>query len=1045
MQFRIVFLALWLSPFLVAQSYTISTFAGGGLPSLPAPALNISMESTTGAAVDAAGNLYVAEPTSNIIFRISTNGTATLFAGTGRPGFSGDGGPAASAQLNAPAGLALDAHGNLFIADSANFRIREVSTAGIITTVAGNGYDGLSDGVPATSASLNYPAGLAVDAQGNLFIGDADLGRVQKVDSSGILTTIAGNGNLGYSGDGGPAIDASFGGAAGLAVDSTGILYIADPFNSVVRKVSIDGVISTFAGTGIYGNTGDGGPATSAEMGAVSGVELDAGGDVLIVDPWNGVIRKVSPGGIITTVAGGGYYPGPGNGGRATSAYLDAPNQVACAPNGSLYITGTAQVRVVSASGIITAFAGNGSFNFGGDNQPASQALLAYPIGVAVKSDGTVYIADSENSRIREVSVDGVIHTIAGTGTAGYSGDNGLAENAEISHPYGLTLDSRGNIYFADNYNEVIRKISTSGLITTVAGNGAYAYYGDGGPATRGALANPTGVVLDGSGNLYIADTANNVIRKVAVDGIITTIAGNGTAGYSGDNGPALGAQLNSPWFLALDGGGNIYVTDLGNNVVRKISSSGIITTVAGNGTVADTGDNGPAVAAGIYGPGGIGLDFSGNLYIDDTFSVRKVSPNGIITKIAGSESFDSGYTGDNGPATSATLDGAYGIAVGVNGVIYIADSQNNVIRALNTCIESLAGAANADAQQQTLNLPITAVPSCQWSATGLPSWITNVPAGIASGGLPLAFSPNTTGVDRSAVITVNGLAISVTQDYTAQAFQDVTPGAYYFDAVNLLKGKAITSGCSLTEYCPGNNVTRAQMAVFIVRAILGGDNFDYSATPYFTDVQPADFGFKWVQKMFELGITAGCGPGLYCPNDSITRAQMAVFIIRTRYGAHTVIDYTPAPYFTDVPASGFAFNDIQRMREDNITSGCSATDYCPNNPVTRGDMAIFIMRGAFDQVLPPTQPVILSLSPNTIANGTTETITVVGQNTNFVPGTTVVNAVPGLIINSVAVLNGSTLQVSVTANTATSLQPLSIWVTDPTEEAVLPNGFTVQ
>ncbi len=334
----------------------------------------------------------------------------------------------------------------------------------------------------------------------------------------------------------------------------------------------------------------------------------------------------------------------------------------------------------------------------------------------------------------------------------------------------------------------------------------------------------------------------------------------------------------------------------------------------------------------------------------------------------------------------------------------------------------------------------------CTWLASTNASWIAlSPPAGTGAQTLGVTAAPNTSAFEQMGTITAAGRTIQVTEWLTTQVFSDVPPTVYYFDAVNLLKARGITSGCSPTEYCPAESVTRAQMAVFIVRAVTGGDNFTYSPVPYFTDVQPADFGFAWIQKLYELGITAGCAPSLYCPNDSITRSQMAVFIIRARYGAETTFDYPADPYFTDVPPTGFAYSYIQRMKEDNITSGCSATTYCPDSSVTRGDMAMFVMRGAFNQLLPMAEPTLAGVSPTTLANGTSATLTITGLQTHFVSGATTLNVVPGLVVNSVTVVNATTLTANVTAETSSAPQPLSIWVTDSTEEAVLPNGLLVQ
>jgi hypothetical protein len=267
---------------------------------------------------------------------------------------------------------------------------------------------------------------------------------------------------------------------------------------------------------------------------------------------------------------------------------------------------------------------------------------------------------------------------------------------------------------------------------------------------------------------------------------------------------------------------------------------------------------------------------------------------------------------------------------------------------------------------------------------------------------------------------------------------------------VNLLATKGITSGCAPDEFCPTTDIIRSQMAVFMVRAILHTDNFTYSMTPYFTDVPVSGFGFQWIQKMYELGITAGCAPGLFCPNDDVTRAQMAVFLIRMRYGSTTVFDFPSTPYFTDVGPTTFGWNWIQRMREDNITSGCGATTYCPTNPVTRGDMSTFVMRGAFNELLPATEPILLSISPTTIVHGgSPATYTITGLNTHFENGVTTIGAVAGITVGTVTVVNATTLTVLLSAASGAALEPVSpLAITGPppgNEEAVLPNGLTVQ
>ena len=341
------------------------------------------------------------------------------------------------------------------------------------------------------------------------------------------------------------------------------------------------------------------------------------------------------------------------------------------------------------------------------------------------------------------------------------------------------------------------------------------------------------------------------------------------------------------------------------------------------------------------------------------------------------------------------------------------------------------------DARGVSTSVAVNA-PGCDWSVTSSSSWITVSPSGSSIG---VSISPNSTGADRSGAISIGGLTVSVSQAFTTQQFADVTPVDYFFDAVNLLAAKSITAGCGNSDYCPGGTVTRDQMAIFIVRMILGTDNFTYSSSPYFSDVPSSDFAYQWIQKLYELGITSGCGtnPLTFCPGGLVTRDQMAIFLIRARYGATTVFDYTSAPLFLDI-GGNFAFDWIQRLGEDQITAGCGNGDYCPSEPVTRGDMAIFVMRAGFNQLLPPAEPVILSVSPTVLPAGETTTVTVTGLNTHFVEDTTSVK-LP--LSPSPVVFNDTTLTFQVTPSASTA--PISVWVATGAEEAVLPNALKVQ
>lgn len=335
----------------------------------------------------------------------------------------------------------------------------------------------------------------------------------------------------------------------------------------------------------------------------------------------------------------------------------------------------------VSVAQTITTVAGTGIAGYNGDNVQATSTALKRPAAIAMDGSGNLFIADAENQRIRKVATDGTITTVAGSGTAGFSGDGGAAIDAKISNPIGIAIDGNGNLFIADWNNQRIRKVNSNGTITTVAGTGIQGFSGDGGPATNARLTAPSGVAVDGNGNLFIVDNANHRIRKVDLNGIITTVAGTGIQGYNGDGIQATSARLNFPEDVAVDGTGNLFIADWNNHRVRKVGTDGIITTVAGNGQLFFSGDGGPAVNATLRYPSGITLDGSGNLFISDQTNhrIRRVSTTGIISTIAGNGT--AGFSGDGGLATNAALNGPAGLATDGSGNLFITDVDNHRIR----------------------------------------------------------------------------------------------------------------------------------------------------------------------------------------------------------------------------------------------------------------------------------------------------------------------------------------------------------------------------
>ena len=631
-------------------------------------------------AVDGAGNLYIADFNNHRIRKVNSAGVISTVAGTGTAGFSGDGGAATSAQLRNPQDVVLDAAGNLYIVDTGDHRIRKVNSAGVISTVAGSGAQGFSgDGGAATAAQLNQPRGVALDGAGNLYIADWFNQRIRKVDTDGDISTVAGTGTAGFSGDGGAATSAQLDNPYGVAVDGASNLYIADDNNNRIRKVDSSGNISTVAGTGTAGYSGDGGAATSAQLDNPYVVALDGAGNLYIADGGNHRIRKVNSAGVISTVAGNGMAGFGGDGGAATSALLNFPIDVAPDALGNLYIAEWVnnRIRKVDSDGVISTVAG--------------REQLSNPQDVALDDSGNLYIADMGNHRIHKVDSAGVISTVAGSGTAGFGGDGGAATAAQLNQPRGVAPDGAGNLYIADSNNQRIRKVDSDGNISTVAGDGMIGSGGDGGPATAARLGYPLGVALDGAGNLYIAESGNNRVRKVDTAGVISTVAGDGTYGFGGDGGAATAAQLQDPYDVVLDGAGNLYIADRSDRRIRKVDTAGVISTVAGDGTSGFSGDGGAAMAAQLSSPSGVALDGAGNLYIGDQDNqrIRKIATvpgfsagilsTGMITTVAGDGA--QGYGGDGGAAVAAQLNQPIGVALDGAGNLYIADGGNNRIR----------------------------------------------------------------------------------------------------------------------------------------------------------------------------------------------------------------------------------------------------------------------------------------------------------------------------------------------------------------------------
>jgi len=648
--------------------YLISTLAGRQLPGTSGPATAFDIGIPFDVAADQYGSVYFSTTISQslyAVFKIDSAGTLTRVAGSETWAYTGDNGPAIRAGLTTAGGIAVDRFGNLYIADPGAAVVRKVAPSGIITTVAGTGVYGFSgDNGQAVSARLAAPTGVAVDRTGNLFIADTNNSRIRRVSPGGVITTVAGTGVDGYSGDNGPATGANLYHPYRVVADGNGNLFIADTYNNRVRKVSAGGTITTVAGNGSFGGPADGTLATSGSLSNPVGIAVDSSGKVYVggFDPR---LYVVDASGIIHIVAGSGVSGYSGDGGAPAAASISNIPGVAVNALGEVVFTDNRRIRKIS-SGTIVTIAGGAT----GDGGPAVFGGGLTVSAIASGSAGYLYLATADN-RIRMITPAGVIWTLAGTGVTGYSGDNGLAANATLNNPSAVVADKFGTLYVADQQNHRVRKIGSNGVITTYAGTGTAGYTGDHGPAAHAQLNNPEGLAVDALGNLYVADASNSVVRKVGTDGTIVTVAGNGTSGFSGDNGPATQAQLTYPWGLAVDPSGNLYIADLDNYRVRRVAPNGTITTFAGTGTPGASGDGGPATAAQMYQPNGVATDSNGNVYILAGGRVRLVNPAGTITTIAGGGSL---FYGDGTFATSAYLPGAQGISTSPDGRIYLSD-----------------------------------------------------------------------------------------------------------------------------------------------------------------------------------------------------------------------------------------------------------------------------------------------------------------------------------------------------------------------------------
>ncbi|MEU4236937.1 hypothetical protein [Actinoplanes sp. NPDC026619] len=585
--------------------------------------------------LDSSGNLIIASTSNHRIRKVTVaTGIITTVAGSSA-GYTGDNGVATAAQLRNPAGVGVAANGDMYIADTDNFVVRKVTAAtGLITAFA--------TFTSVSPKTIRGPEDVAFDSAGNVYVTDCVGNTITRFDSSGgNRTVVAGTqGSSGSSGDGGLASAALINCPTGIYIDTTtDTIYFSDSTNDRIRRFTVGGLITTFAGSGTTGYTGDGGLAISAALDRPTDLTRDGLGNFYFAQgalptgtstSTDSVVRKISALGVISTVAGNTWRGYSGDGGQATLAQVSHPAGVAVDAAGNTYVadTNNNRIRKINTSGVISTVAGTGfpcnaACNGYGDGGAATSGNLYGPQAVAVTANGDLYISDTGHQRIREVTAaTGLISTVAGTGAN--TGVDGPVASATLKDPYGLCITSTGVIYWADNGSNKIRMLS-GGAVSTVAGSGSTAYNGENVAALTANLNGPSDVRLNTDGDMYIADTANNRIRRVHA-GLVTTFAGTGTAGVTGDGGLATAATLTGPAGIEFDGAGNTYVADTGNHVVRRVDRHGIIHNVAGklgSGSWGGDGQAGAASGSAVFGPARLAINSSGDLYIPSSGEIR--------------------------------------------------------------------------------------------------------------------------------------------------------------------------------------------------------------------------------------------------------------------------------------------------------------------------------------------------------------------------------------------------------------------------------------
>jgi hypothetical protein len=690
-----------------AQAITVTTFAGP--QEVPGVSDGIGRDArfrdAIGVAVDRQRNVYVADQYNLSIRKVSPSGAVTTLAGLFyTPGQQN--GSGSVARFSFPEGVATDAADNVYVADTVNGRIRKITPQGMVSTVAGAG-SGSADG-PAATARFQRPAGVAAAADGTVYVADTGNHTIRKISASGEVTTLAGTAGAAGSANG-VGSSARFYYPNSVALDQGGNLYVADRWNQVIRKVTPEGTVSTFCGgMGLRGSAD--GPCSTARFAYPGAIAITAIGEFYIADTFNYCIRKIDTNGRVSTVAGSPNSEGLVDGSVGTARFY-LPEGIAVDGGGAIYVMdGT--LRKIS-DGQVTTIAGMSRVEtrLNADGVGAA-ARFETPAGIAADDDGNLYVADDYT--VRKVTSAAEVSTIAGrSGSEGNA--NGAAGTATFSHLRGIAVVG-ASVYVVDSDNNAIKKIS-GGTVTTFAGSNTPLEGDADGPGSVARFRHPKGTVADGAGNLYVADWGNHTIRKISPSGVVSTVAGAARVSGSAD-GSGSAARFNRPLGVAVDGAGNVYVSDSENYTIRKISPSGEVTTLAGLAGSRGFLD-GVGSAARFKSLNAIAASPAGTVYVGDDTTVRKIDPDGTVTTVAGTPTpgIDFGYLEGDGTADGTGKDaqfiGAGGLVVLANGNLFVTD--NGTIRLGRPAIPDVATGVVTSTNPEVLQLDTSTQNATGW------------------------------------------------------------------------------------------------------------------------------------------------------------------------------------------------------------------------------------------------------------------------------------------------------------------------------------------